>query len=65
MISVIIVCLIFQPLLREALEKNPDMSATEAVDTIDKCLRVLYYRDCRTLNKVSCLHITQIYSSKA
>ena len=28
------------------------MSETEALDLLDKCLKVLYYRDARSLNKV-------------
>lgn len=39
------------PLLRDALEKNPDMNADEAVAILKKCMEVLYYRDARSFNK--------------
>jgi 20S proteasome subunit beta 7 len=42
---------IAQPLLRDAYEKNSDMNAEEARQLLDTCLRVLYYRDGRSLNK--------------
>lgn len=45
-------CCYFQPLLREALDKKRTMNLNEAVETIDKCMKVLYYRDARSLNKV-------------
>ena len=44
---------VFQPLLRDAMEKNPNMTSTEAVEAIDRCMKVLFYRDARSLNKVS------------
>ena len=44
---------IAQPLLREAYEKNSSMSRDEAREVIEKCLKVLFYRDCRALNKVT------------
>lgn len=46
-------CLFHQPLLRDALEKNPNLTAEEAEQLLKKCLEVLYYRDARSLNKVS------------
>eukprot|EP00118_Oscarella_pearsei_P013284 m.104769 g.104769 ORF g.104769 m.104769 type:complete len:282 (+) comp37212_c0_seq34:696-1541(+) len=42
---------IAQPLLRVAYEKNPDMSEEEAREVIEKCMRVLFYRDARSLNR--------------
>jgi len=39
------------PLMREALEKNPNMSKQEAQHQLVKCMEVLYYRDGRTFNK--------------
>ena len=42
----------FQPILRDAFEKNPSMSAGEAEEVIKSCLRVLFYRDARSLNRV-------------
>jgi 20S proteasome subunit beta 7 len=31
---------------------TPDMSEEEARTLLEDCMRVLYYRDCRALNKV-------------
>ncbi|XP_065062068.1 proteasome subunit beta type-4-like [Rhopilema esculentum] len=42
---------IARPLLRDALEKNGNMSQAEAVKLLMDCLKVLYYRDARSLNK--------------
>ncbi|BFZ14135.1 hypothetical protein BsWGS_17174 [Bradybaena similaris] len=36
---------IAQPIMRDALEKNPELSAQEAVQLIDRCMSLLYYRD--------------------
>lgn len=44
------------PLMREALEKKPQMTKEEARIVLINCLRVLFYRDCRALNKVSSLY---------
>jgi 20S proteasome subunit beta 7 len=38
--------------LRDAYEKNPAMSRDEARNLLERCLKVLFYRDCRALNKV-------------
>jgi len=38
-------------LLREAYEKNNSMSHDEAKEVLENCLKVLFYRDCRALNK--------------
>ena len=38
--------------MRDAYEKNPAMSRDEAKDLLERCLKVLFYRDCRALNKV-------------
>lgn len=50
---------IAQPLLRDAMEKNPNMSCREAVQVIDDCMKVLYYRDARSLNKYEVAVITE------
>ncbi|XP_028391983.1 proteasome subunit beta type-4-like [Dendronephthya gigantea] len=42
---------IAQPLLRDALEKNPHLTAEDAEKLLVKCLEVLYYRDARSLNR--------------
>lgn len=39
--------------MRDAVEKNPNMSEQEARALIDQCLRILYYRDGRSFNRVS------------
>ncbi|KAJ7394127.1 Proteasome subunit beta type-4 [Desmophyllum pertusum] len=40
-----------QPILRDALEKNPSMPLDQARQVITRCLQVLFYRDARSLNK--------------
>lgn len=40
------------PLMRQAFERKPQMTEQEARSVIMDCLRVLYYRDTRALNKV-------------
>jgi 20S proteasome subunit beta 7 len=52
---------IAQPLLREAYEARAGIDGTgelltaeEAEKVIDDCMKVLYYRDARSINKVSC-----------
>ncbi|XP_035671215.1 proteasome subunit beta type-4-like [Branchiostoma floridae] len=40
-----------QPLLRDALEKKPNMSQSEALELLERCLKVLFYRDARSFNK--------------
>ncbi|CBZ30549.1 20s proteasome beta 7 subunit, (putative) [Leishmania mexicana MHOM/GT/2001/U1103] len=40
------------PLLRQALEKNPGgLSRVQAEQILTDCLRVLFYRECRSINK--------------
>ena len=46
-----------QPILRDAFEKNPSMSLDQARQVVTNCLRVLFYRDARSLNKVCSLFI--------
>ena len=53
----------FQPLLRDAMEKNPDMNEADAIKTIDACLKVLFYRDARSLNRVSLFCILNVIMS--
>lgn len=38
--------------MRSAYEENPNMTQEEAVQLIEKCLKVLFYRDARSLNRV-------------
>jgi len=46
---------IAQPLLRKALEgrENNPLTEEEAIKLLDDCMRVLFYRDARSLNKES------------
>ncbi|KEG11441.1 proteasome beta 7 subunit [Trypanosoma grayi] len=39
------------PLLRQALEKPGGLSREEAMAVVKDCLRVLFYRECRAINK--------------
>lgn len=39
------------PMMRDAVEKNPNMTEAEAKDLISHCMRVLFYRDARSFNK--------------
>lgn len=55
---------IAQPLLREAFEAKAGEDGTgekltgdEAEALIDECMKVLFYRDARSINKVSCAKI--------
>lgn len=44
---------IAQPLLRKAVEgKEGTLTEQEATALLNDCLRVLYYRDARSLNRV-------------
>lgn len=47
------------PLMREGLEKKPQMTKEEARALLINCLRVLFYRDCRALNKHQIATITK------
>lgn len=39
------------PLMRDAVEKNPNMTEAQALKLIDDCMKVLFYRDARAFNK--------------
>lgn len=45
------------PILRKRYK--PDMSEKEARDLLEDCMRVLFYRDCRTVNKFTLSKITK------
>lgn len=49
---------IAQPLLRDAYEKNQNMNEAEGKELLEKCLRILYYRDGRSWNKYELAVIT-------
>jgi 20S proteasome subunit beta 7 len=44
------------PILRN--KWHPDLSEEEAKQLLDECMRVLFYRDCRTINKITTGKIT-------
>ncbi|XP_014777892.1 proteasome subunit beta type-4 [Octopus bimaculoides] len=48
-----------RPILRDALEKNPDMSMSEAKTLIMKAMKILFYRDARSLNKFEIVSVTK------
>lgn len=41
--------------MREALEKKPILTKEEAQDLIERCMKILYYRDARSFNRVGVL----------
>lgn len=46
---------IAQPLLRKAVEGNEDtLTEDQAVEILEQSMKVLFYRDARSLNKVRC-----------
>ncbi|CAG0893702.1 unnamed protein product [Cyprideis torosa] len=46
------------PILRDAAEKNPNMTAEEAQKVIKDCIRILYYRDARAFPKFQIATVT-------
>ncbi len=51
-----------QPLLRKALEESggpENLSLDDARRILESCMRVLYYRDARSLNKIQMANITE------
>lgn len=38
--------------MRAAIEANPNMTEAEAVQVLERSIRILYYRDARSYNKV-------------
>lgn len=48
-----------QPLMREALEKKPVLSQSEARELVERCMRVLYYRDARAFNRFQIATVTE------
>jgi len=47
------------PIIRDYKEKNPNISEAQAVALIDRCMKLLYYRDARSLNKYQMAVITK------
>lgn len=50
---------IAQPLLRAGIESNPTMDQAEAQQLIDRCLKVLFYRDARSWNRYELAVVTK------
>uniref|UniRef100_UPI00358DF28C proteasome subunit beta type-4 isoform X2 n=1 Tax=Myxine glutinosa TaxID=7769 RepID=UPI00358DF28C len=47
------------PLMRDAYEKNPNMSKDEALTLLERCLKILYYRDSRAFNRYEIAIVTK------
>jgi len=47
------------PIIRDTMEKKPKMSKDEAIALVDRCMKLLYYRDARSLNKYQMAIITK------
>lgn len=47
------------PIMRDACEKNPNMSEADAKALIERCMRILFYRDARSFNKYEITVITK------
>uniref|UniRef100_A0A8C4ISF7 Proteasome subunit beta n=1 Tax=Dicentrarchus labrax TaxID=13489 RepID=A0A8C4ISF7_DICLA len=48
-----------QPLMREALENKVEITKQEARDLVERCLKVLYYRDARSYNRHEIAIVTE------
>lgn len=46
------------PMMRDALEKKPNLNVTEAKELIAKCMEVLFYRDARSMDEYEMAVIT-------
>lgn len=42
------------------MDKKGDLTQEEAVDLIDRCMKLLYYRDARSLNKVGFIYTVMV-----
>jgi len=49
---------IARPLLRKAVEGKKEISEGEAKALLEECMRVLYYRDARTINRLQIAKVT-------
>ncbi|CAG5124626.1 unnamed protein product [Candidula unifasciata] len=47
------------PIIRDTMDKKGELTKEEAVDLIDRCMKLLYYRDARSLNKYQLAIITK------
>merc|ERR1712004_1537 len=50
---------IAQPIMRDQLEKTPHLTEQDAVRLLDRCLKVLFYRDARSFNKYQIAIVTK------
>ncbi|XP_075763575.1 LOW QUALITY PROTEIN: proteasome subunit beta type-4 [Pelodiscus sinensis] len=48
-----------QPLMREVLEKKPILTKDEARELIERCMKILYYRDARSFNRYEVAIVTE------
>lgn len=48
-----------QPLMRDAIEKNSNLSKEEARALIERCMKILYYRDARSFNRFELTTVTE------
>ncbi|CAI5798576.1 proteasome subunit beta type-4 [Podarcis lilfordi] len=48
-----------QPLMREALENKPVLSKQEARSLLERCMKILYYRDARSFNRYELTTVTE------
>ncbi len=46
--------------MREVVENKVEITKQEARDLVERCLKVLYYRDARSYNRVSSLQLQLI-----
>ena len=52
------------PILRKRVEgREDDLTEEEAIEIINDCMRVLYYRDARSMNKVNQEEFIQFFGS--
>ncbi|PVD36233.1 hypothetical protein C0Q70_03211 [Pomacea canaliculata] len=47
------------PMLRDALEKNKNLDEKQAVDVIQRCMKLLFYRDARSFDKYEIAIVTK------
>ncbi|XP_053559925.1 proteasome subunit beta type-4 [Bombina bombina] len=48
-----------QPLMREVVENKPSLTKDEARQLVERCMKVLYYRDARSYNRYEIATVTE------
>ncbi|XP_062821367.1 proteasome subunit beta type-4 [Anolis carolinensis] len=48
-----------QPLMRDAIEKKPSLTQEDARALIERCMKILYYRDARSFNRYEITTVTE------